>query len=87
MRKVLNTNNSLPYIEFRDASIGVPYTISLMDCLNAIYKAYQFGFFNFDDFDFVEYEHFEVGAEITYSCIYLLILITIEEIKYSSEHL
>ncbi|XP_011337620.1 dual specificity protein phosphatase CDC14C isoform X2 [Ooceraea biroi] len=52
--------NSPSFIMFRDASIGPPcYQISLKDCLSAIYKCHQLGFFNFEDFCVKEYEHFE----------------------------
>lgn len=45
---------------FRDASMGEPcYQISLQDCLHAIYKCHQLGFFDFRDFNLKEYEHFE----------------------------
>lgn len=36
------------------------YHITLMDCLNAVHKALNLGFFNFEDFDVDEYEYFEV---------------------------
>ena len=49
-----------PFEMFRDASMGEPcYRISLLDCLNAIYKCHLLGFFNFDDFNVKEYEHYE----------------------------
>ncbi|XP_014480769.1 PREDICTED: dual specificity protein phosphatase CDC14B isoform X2 [Dinoponera quadriceps] len=52
--------NNPGFIMFRDASIGPPcYQISLSDCLSAIYKCHQLGFFNFEDFCVKEYEHFE----------------------------
>ncbi|XP_011156407.1 dual specificity protein phosphatase CDC14AB isoform X4 [Solenopsis invicta] len=52
--------NSPLFIMFRDASVGPPcYQISLKDCLSAIYKCHQLGFFNFEDFCVNEYEHFE----------------------------
>lgn len=58
--KTLMLNNNQPFIMYRDASYGMStYQISLMDCLNAIYKAYNLGFFDFKSFDFVEYEHYE----------------------------
>jgi hypothetical protein len=31
-----------------------------MDCLHAVYKALNLGFFNFEDFDVDEYEYYEV---------------------------
>lgn len=46
--------------KFRDASLGEPcYQITLEHCINAIYKCHQLGFFDFDDFNLKEYEHFE----------------------------
>lgn len=57
---VLNFNNKIPFINFRDASIGEPYTITLLDCLHGIYKAFKLGFFNFDSFNSAQYEHYEV---------------------------
>lgn len=48
------------YTRFCDASFGPSgYKISLIDCLNAVYKALKAGFFSFDDFDAEEYEYFE----------------------------
>ncbi|XP_014297053.1 dual specificity protein phosphatase CDC14AB-like [Microplitis demolitor] len=45
---------------FQDASMGHSiYRLRLQDCLNALYKAVTFGFFNFDDFDISEYEKYE----------------------------
>lgn len=53
-------NFGLPYIQFCDASCGSSnYTISLMDCLQAVYKARNAGFFDFNDFDAEEYEYYE----------------------------
>ena len=49
-----------PFTPFRDASFGVSvYTITILDCLNAIAKAKKAGYFEFDDFDCDEYEHYE----------------------------
>jgi len=36
------------------------YHITLMDCLHAVHKALNLGFFNFEDFDVDEYEYYEV---------------------------
>lgn len=45
------------YRPFQDATQGESaYTISLMDCLQAIKKARELGFFNFQDFNYEEYE-------------------------------
>uniref|UniRef100_A0ABD2W5G6 protein-tyrosine-phosphatase n=1 Tax=Trichogramma kaykai TaxID=54128 RepID=A0ABD2W5G6_9HYME len=52
--------NSQPFEMFRDASLGVPiYQISLKNCIDAIYKCHNLGFFDFNDFDVEEYEHYE----------------------------
>lgn len=49
-----------PFVPFRDASFGVSvYTITILDCLRAILRAKEAGFFDFDDFDCDEYEHYE----------------------------
>ncbi|KAH8248613.1 hypothetical protein KR032_001407 [Drosophila birchii] len=48
------------YTRFCDASYGPSsFKISLLDCLNAVHKGLQAGFFNFSDFDAEEYEYFE----------------------------
>ncbi|KMY88858.1 dual specificity protein phosphatase CDC14A isoform X1 [Drosophila simulans] len=48
------------YTRFCDASYGPSnFKISLLDCLNAVHKGLQAGFFNFNDFDAEEYEYFE----------------------------
>ena len=45
---------------FRDASLDFcTYGLSVLDCLDGLVKAVQFGFWNIDDFDLEEYEHFE----------------------------
>ena len=45
---------------YRDASFGVSvYTITILDCLKAVQKARNAGFFDFEDFDCEEYEHYE----------------------------
>ncbi|XP_053682398.1 uncharacterized protein LOC128732944 isoform X2 [Sabethes cyaneus] len=52
--------NVLTYIKFCDASyVYSGYRISLYDCIHAVAKALEAGFFNFDDFDSQQYEHFE----------------------------
>ena len=49
-----------PFMPFRDASFGVAvYTITIMDCLRAVARAKAANFFDFDDFDCDEYEHYE----------------------------
>ncbi|XP_068082597.1 dual specificity protein phosphatase CDC14C isoform X1 [Anabrus simplex] len=49
-----------PFLPFRDASFGMSvYHVTLLDCLNAVFKAQTLNFFNFDDFDADEYEYYE----------------------------
>ncbi len=49
-----------PFMPFRDASFGeAVYTITILDCLRAVLKAKEANFFDFDDFDCDEYEHYE----------------------------
>lgn len=49
-----------PFMPFRDASFGVAvYTITILDCLRAIQRAKEANFFDFEDFDCDEYEHYE----------------------------
>uniref|UniRef100_A0A8C8JU58 protein-tyrosine-phosphatase n=1 Tax=Oncorhynchus tshawytscha TaxID=74940 RepID=A0A8C8JU58_ONCTS len=48
------------YLPFRDASFGTcMYNLNILDCLCAIYKALQFGWLDFSQFDVEEYEHYE----------------------------
>ena len=42
------------------------YTITILDCLRAVNKAKRAGFFEFDDFDCEEYEHYE-RVQVWYS--------------------
>lgn len=57
---ILMRETRKPYIQFRDASCGEPYNLSLLECLRAVKKAHDLNFFNFLDFDFNEYEYYEV---------------------------
>ena len=59
--KPLIGGNSPSFCPFRDAAYGMStYHLTLLDCLQAIDKAYKLGFFNFEDFDVDEYEYYEV---------------------------
>ncbi|KAG5681344.1 hypothetical protein PVAND_010788 [Polypedilum vanderplanki] len=59
--KLLTNNETQTYTKFNDASAVLSeYKLTLLDCLRAIEKAYKFGFFNFDDFNYLEYEHYEI---------------------------
>nr|XP_006812650.1 PREDICTED: dual specificity protein phosphatase CDC14A isoform X2 [Saccoglossus kowalevskii] len=56
----LVAGNNPPYLPFRDASFGsCTYNLTLLDCLKAIDRALDNGFFHFDTFDVEEYEHYE----------------------------
>lgn len=46
----------------RDAScmLSDEYSVTVEECVNALYKAKWYGFFNFKDFDLDEYEKYEV---------------------------
>jgi cell division cycle 14 len=58
--KCLQNGPSPSFVPFRDASFGISvYTITILDCLNAVKKAKEAGFFEFEDFDCEEYEHYE----------------------------
>ncbi|XP_058127188.1 dual specificity protein phosphatase CDC14C isoform X1 [Anopheles coustani] len=46
-------------VKFCDASQHDPCFLTLTDCLNAVSKAHQKGFFYFDDFDAHQYQHYE----------------------------
>ncbi|XP_037049601.1 dual specificity protein phosphatase CDC14AB isoform X1 [Bradysia coprophila] len=59
--RLLTVGKIPPYIRFCDASsISSTYKISLLDCLNAVYKGMKAGFFNFDDFDNKKYCYYEM---------------------------
>jgi cell division cycle 14 len=50
-----------PFLPFRDASLGSSsYNLTLLDTLQGLYKAMLHGFFDFENFDLDEYEHYEV---------------------------
>jgi cell division cycle 14 len=49
-----------PFVPFRDASMGTcDYNLTVFHCLQAVYKAFKFKFFDFETFDPEEYEYFE----------------------------
>lgn len=59
--KLLTNNETQTFTKFNDASAVLSeYKLTLLDCLRAIEKAHKFGFFNFDDFNYLEYEHYEI---------------------------
>lgn len=59
---------------YRDASYTneVLYGLTVEDCVNALFKAKWFGFFNFDDFDLDEYEKYEVRSKVRVLTLLLL---------------
>jgi cell division cycle 14 len=57
----LNKTADEIYSKYNDASAVLSdYKLSLLDCLRAVEKSHKFGFFNFDDFNYLEYEHYEI---------------------------
>ncbi|XP_017303210.1 dual specificity protein phosphatase CDC14A-like [Diaphorina citri] len=58
--KALQANNKVPFIAFQDASDeNSKYTLELLECFNAVFKARQHNLFDFDDFDVDEMEKYE----------------------------
>ncbi|CAG0924120.1 unnamed protein product [Notodromas monacha] len=58
--KALTPPGNPTYITYRDASMGPDmFPLKLEDCLSAIEKAKDLGFFKFESFDVEEYEFFE----------------------------
>lgn len=47
----------------RDASclLHTEYSVTVEECVSALFKAKWYGFFDFDDFDVAEYEKYEVN--------------------------
>jgi cell division cycle 14 len=59
--KLLTNNETQLYAKYNDASAVLSeYKLTLLDCLRGIEKAHKFGFFNFTDFNYLEYEHYEI---------------------------
>ncbi|CAF0908973.1 unnamed protein product [Rotaria sordida] len=53
-------NATHPFLPFRDASLGSSsYNLTLLDTIQGLYKAILHGFFDFENFDLDEYEHYE----------------------------
>lgn len=50
------------------------YSVTVEECVNALYKAKWYGFFDFSDFDVDEYEKYEVN-KIEILCHYIFIKI------------
>ncbi|XP_067109430.1 cell division cycle 14Aa [Osmerus mordax] len=58
--RTLISSNNTAYLPFRDAAMGeCTYNLTVLNCLQGIRKALQYGFFNFGAFDVEEYEHYE----------------------------
>ncbi|XP_036409791.1 dual specificity protein phosphatase CDC14AB-like [Megalops cyprinoides] len=58
--RALMSESASTYPPFRDASVGnSTYNLTILDCLQGIRKALQYGFFDFETFDVDEYEHYE----------------------------
>ncbi|KAM9326768.1 dual specificity protein phosphatase CDC14A [Gastrophryne carolinensis] len=58
--RALLSGSSPQYLPFRDASFGnCTYNLTLLDCFQGIRRALHHGFFNFENFDVDEYEHYE----------------------------
>lgn len=59
--KLLTNNETQQFTKFNDASAVLSeYKLTLLDCLRAVEKSFKYGFFNFDDFNYLEYEHYEI---------------------------
>lgn len=57
---VLVAKSSPPFISFRDASFGpCSYQLTLQDCVNGLYKAMIYRFFDFETFNVDDYEYYE----------------------------
>ncbi|XP_050925697.1 dual specificity protein phosphatase CDC14AB [Lates calcarifer] len=58
--RTLISGNNTGYLPFRDAAVGeCSFSLTVLDCLQAIRKALQHGFLDFENFDVEEYEHYE----------------------------
>ncbi|XP_040911262.1 cell division cycle 14Aa [Toxotes jaculatrix] len=58
--RTLISGNNTGYLPFRDAAAGeCSFNLTVLDCLQAIRKALQHGFLDFENFDVEEYEHYE----------------------------
>lgn len=57
---MLNQTDLNAFPSFRDAATGPSsYDLSLLDCYRALSKAIRYGFFDYETFNVVEYEHYE----------------------------
>ncbi|CAK6969401.1 cell division cycle 14Aa [Scomber scombrus] len=58
--RTLISGNNVGYMPFRDAAAGESsFNLNILDCLQGIRKALQYGFLDFENFDVEEYEHYE----------------------------
>ncbi|XP_025206218.1 dual specificity protein phosphatase CDC14C isoform X2 [Melanaphis sacchari] len=71
------------YLPFRDASclLQSEYSVSVEECVNALYKAKWYGFFDMSDFDLDEYEKYET---VKYGDINWIVPATL--LAFSSPH-
>ncbi|XP_029380944.1 dual specificity protein phosphatase CDC14AB-like [Echeneis naucrates] len=58
--RILISGNNTAYLPFRDAAVGnCSFNLTVLDCLQAVHKALQHSFLDFESFDVEEYEHYE----------------------------
>ena len=78
-----------PYMPFRDASQGIcTFRLAVQHCLRAVAKAQKLKFFDFDNWNSAEYEHFESvenGGESQHKKILRLIVLVGEFLERWSE--
>lgn len=43
------------------STLRINYSVTVEECLNALFRAKWYGFFNLADFDLYEYEKYEVN--------------------------
>lgn len=80
---ILSKQYQHKYIPFRDASclLQSEYSVSVEECVNALYKAKWYGFFDMSDFDLDEYEKYET---VKYGDINWIVPATL--LAFSSPH-
>lgn len=62
----LVTEGEWDLLAYRDASGGYPlFEIALLDVFEGLHKAFKGGFFDFGDFNYHEYMHYEVTREVS----------------------
>ncbi|XP_060844473.1 dual specificity protein phosphatase CDC14C-like [Rhopalosiphum padi] len=80
---ILSQQYKYKYLPFRDASclLQSEYSVSVEECVNALYKAKWYGFFDMSDFDLDEYEKYET---VKYGDINWIVPATL--LAFSSPH-